>query len=375
MAIISDLEEEEETQPEAKPSASSSAPGGVHREVRSGQPGRGSSRRPLEFAGLERSDFPQDEAAERDIAMVLRGGEGEAILFLSRPYVGHVGRILRADIILKISVGMSASSRSIYLLLILFGSNYLKILVTCLLERLRGAASASEPRMQKSIYEMGFSILNSTLILLEVYKHESAVIYLLLKFVVEWVEGQITYLEAQETTAVIDYCMRLLQLYSSHNIGKISLSLSSSLLSDAKTEKYKDLRALLQLLSSLCSKDLVDFSSDSLEAHGTSISQVVFYGLHIVTPLISLELLTYPKLCHDYFSLLSHMLEVYPEMVGQLNNEAFSHILETLEFGLHHQDSEVVNMCLRALRALASYHYKETASGKMGLGSHHSNFN
>ncbi|KAI6680628.1 hypothetical protein NL676_034509 [Syzygium grande] len=39
----------------------------------------------------------------------------------------------------------------------------------------------------------------------------------------------------------------------------------------------------------------------------------------------------------EYFSLLSHMLEVYPEMVGQLNNEAFSHILETLEFGLHHQ--------------------------------------
>lgn len=242
--------------------------------------------------------------------------------------------------------------------------------VSCLLERLRGAASATEPRMQKSIYEMGFSILNSTLILLAVYKHESAVIYLLLKFVVEWVDGQITYLEAQETTVVIDYCMRLLQLYSSHNIGKISLSLSSSLLNDAKTEKYKDLRALLQLLSSLCSKDLVDFSSDSLEAHGTSISQVVFYGLHIVTPLISLELLKYPKLCRDYFSLLSHMLEVYPEMVGQLNKEAFSHILETLEFGLHHQDSEVVNMCLRALRALASYHYKETASGKMGLGSH-----
>ncbi|XP_039156079.1 exportin-4-like [Eucalyptus grandis] len=209
--------------------------------------------------------------------------------------------------------------------------------VSCLLEQLRGAASATEPRMQKSIYEMGFPILNFTLSLLGVYKHESAVIDLLLKFVVECVDGQITYLEAQESTVVIDYCMRLLQLYSSHNIGKISLSLSSGLLNDAKTEKYKDLRALLQLLSSLCSKDLVDFSSDSLEAHGTSISQVVFYGLHTVTPLMSLELLKYPKLCRDYFSLLSHMLEVYPEMVGQLNNEAYSHILQTLEFGLHHQ--------------------------------------
>ena len=42
---------------------------------------------------------------------------------------------------------------------------------------------------------------------------------------------------------------------------QISLSLSSSLLSEANTEKYKDLRALLQLLSHLCSKDLVCYLS------------------------------------------------------------------------------------------------------------------
>ncbi|GMP21962.1 hypothetical protein CsSME_00000164 [Camellia sinensis var. sinensis] len=241
--------------------------------------------------------------------------------------------------------------------------------VSCLLERLRGAASASEPRTQKAIYEMGFSVMNPILILLEVYKHESAVVYLLLKFAVDWVDGQIIYLEAQETAVVVNFCMRLLQLYSSHNIGKISLSLSSSLLNEAKTEKYRDLRALLQLLSNLCSKDLVDFSSDSIETQGTNISQVVYFGLHIVTPLISLDMLKYPKLCHDYFSLLSHMLEVYPEMVAQLNSEAFGHVLGTLDFGLHHQDMEVVDMCLRSLKALASYHYKEIGAGKVGLGS------
>ncbi|CAJ1961162.1 unnamed protein product [Sphenostylis stenocarpa] len=242
--------------------------------------------------------------------------------------------------------------------------------VSCMLERLRGAASASEPRTQKAIYELGFSVMNPILVLLEVYKHESAVVYLLLKFVVDWVDGQITYLEAQETAAVVDFCMRLLQLYSSHNIGKISLSLSSSLLSEAKTDKYKDLRALLQLLSNLCSKDMIDFSSDSIEAQGTNISQVVYFGLHMVTPLISMELLKYPKLCHDYFSLLSHILEVYPETFAQLNSEAFSHILGTLDFGLHHQDADVVSKCLRALQALASYHYKETSNGNIGLGAH-----
>lgn len=43
-----------------------------------------------------------------------------------------------------------------------------------MLERLRGAASASEPRTQKAIYELGFSVMNPILVLLEVYKHEVA---------------------------------------------------------------------------------------------------------------------------------------------------------------------------------------------------------
>ncbi|XP_047316080.1 exportin-4 isoform X1 [Impatiens glandulifera] len=242
--------------------------------------------------------------------------------------------------------------------------------VSCLFERFRGAASASEPRTQKAIYEMGFAIMSPVLTFLEIYKHEFAVVYMLLKFVVDWVEGQIIYLETEETAAVVNFCMCLLQIYSSHNIGKISLSLSSTLLSEANTEKYKDLRALLQLLTHLCSKDLVDFSSESIDAQGINISKVVYLGLHIVTPLISLDLLKYPKLCHDYFSLLSHMLEVYPEMVAQLNNESFSNVLGTLDFSLHHQDLEVVHTCLSSLKALASYHYKETADGKVGLGSH-----
>ncbi|XP_011091499.1 exportin-4 isoform X1 [Sesamum indicum] len=244
------------------------------------------------------------------------------------------------------------------------------LLVSCLLERLRGVARASEPRTQKAIYEMGFLVMNPVLIFLQAYKDESVVVYLLLKFVTDWVDGQIIYLEAQETAAVVDFSMRLLQLYSSNNIGKISVSLSNSLRSEADAEKYKDLRALLQLLSNLCSKDLVDFASEPIETYGTNISQVVYTGLHIVTPLITMDLLKYPKLCHSYFSLLSHMLEVYPEIIAQLNVEACSHILGTLDFGLHHQDIEVVDLCLRALRALASHHYKDRGDGKVGLGSH-----
>ncbi|GAB2277627.1 hypothetical protein Dimus_012335 [Dionaea muscipula] len=246
--------------------------------------------------------------------------------------------------------------------------------VSCLLERLRGAASASEPRTQNAIYDVGFSLMAPVLTLLEAYKHESAVVYLLLKYVAQWVDGQIIYLEARETAVLVNFCMQLLQLYSSHNLGKISLNRSSSLANEANAEKYKDLRALLQLLASLCSKDLVDFSSDPIESQGISISQVVYAGLHIVTPLISVDLLKFPKLCRDYFSLLSHMLEVYPEMVAQINDAAFTRVLEALDFGLHHQDVDVVDKCLRSLKALASFHYKDTAAGGDGLGTRAAGF-
>ncbi|CAN6479474.1 unnamed protein product [Victoria cruziana] len=243
------------------------------------------------------------------------------------------------------------------------------LMVSCLLERLRGAARATQPRTQKAIFDMALAVMNPLLTLLEVYRNQSAVVYILLKFVVDLVDGQVVFLEPSDTAVLFSFCVRLLQLYSSHNIGKISLGSSSSLLGEAKAEKYKDLRALLQLLTNLCSKDLVDFSSSG-EVESPDVAQVVYLGLHIVTPLISMDLLKYPKLCHQYFALLSHMLEVYPEKVAQLNPDAFGHIIASLDFGIHQQDVEVVNMSLTAVSVLASYHYKERCLGKEGLGLH-----
>nr|XP_010934314.3 LOW QUALITY PROTEIN: exportin-4-like [Elaeis guineensis] len=241
-------------------------------------------------------------------------------------------------------------------------------MVCCLLERLRGAAKATQPRTQKAIFEMGCAVMAPLLTLLEIYKNQSAVVYLILKFMVDFVDGQVIFLNAKETSILVSFCLRLLEIYSSQNIGKISLSLSSSLRSEAQAEKYKDLRALLQLLTNICSKDLVDFSgSDELDS--PDIAEVIYSGLHIVTPLISLDLLKYPKLSRDYFALVSHMLEVYPEKVARLNREAFAHIIGTLDFGIHHQDADVVEKCLSAVNALASYHYKERNAGKEGLGA------
>ncbi|KAF6994607.1 hypothetical protein CFC21_011268 [Triticum aestivum] len=242
-------------------------------------------------------------------------------------------------------------------------------MVCCLLERLRGAARATQPRTQKVLFEMGHTVMNSLLTLLEVYKNQSEVIYMILKFVVDFIDGQAVFLDGKETSVLMSFCLRLLQIYSSHNIGKVMLSLSSTLRSESQSEKYKDLRALLRLLTNICSKDLVGFLSDSNIEGSPDIAEVIYVGLDIVTPLISLDLLKYPKLSRDYFVLMSHLLEVYPEKVAHLNRDAFGRITGSLEFGLRNQDGDVVERCLTAVNALASYHFKERLGGRGGLGS------
>uniref|UniRef100_A0A0D3HEQ2 Exportin-4 n=1 Tax=Oryza barthii TaxID=65489 RepID=A0A0D3HEQ2_9ORYZ len=156
-------------------------------------------------------------------------------------------------------------------------------MVCCLLERLRGAARATQPRTQKVLFEMGHTVMNSLLTLLE-----SAVIYMILKFVVDFVDGQAVFLDAKETSVLVGF------------------------LSDSSIEGSQD------------------------------IAEVIYVGVDIVTPLISLDLLKYPKLSRDYFALISHLLEVYPEKVANLN-----------------KDSDIVDRCLTAINALASYHFKE----------------
>jgi len=66
-------------------------------------------------------------------------------------------------------------------------------LVTRLVERLKGATMATKPRSQKAIFEMSASVTNSLLRFLEVYKNQSMVVYVLLKFTVDWVDGQVAF--------------------------------------------------------------------------------------------------------------------------------------------------------------------------------------
>lgn len=119
------------------------------------------------------------------------------------------------------------------------------------------------------------------------------------------------------------------------------------------------MRALIRLLSHLTNRDVVDFGRDQsgsdaqvdiakvlhpflhappvmfphimcaysldrkiyscqLPILRAAVLQIVFLGLDLVIPLVTGELLQFPKLVRSFFSLLSYMMEIYPEHVASL---------------------------------------------------------
>lgn len=51
----------------------------------------------------------------------------------------------------------------------------------------------------------------------------------------------------------------------------------------------------------------------------------------------------------QYFVLMSHLLEVYPEKVAHLNRDAFGRITGSLEFGLRNQARGSLRNCIYCL--------------------------
>ena len=76
--------------------------------------------------------------------------------------------------------------------------------------------------------------------------------------------------------------------------------------------------------------------------------QMVFVGLDIIVPLMTVELLKFPTLSEAYFQLLAHMLEVYPERVLALPGKA---ILLCSFIASEPQTMRLIGLCMSLMLA------------------------
>ena len=292
------------------------------------------------------------------------------------------------------------------------------------LEALRGTARATIARSQAPVFEFFQGAFDALLVVQRAGATSAQISRTVLKLTEELVAAQACFLPPSHAALLCRHCLRVVEAYKQSGRGSVGATEggSVSLRAERVKEAYKEVKALLRMLTHVTNSDALDGNDEdgdgrgggpaaaaaaaaaaghghegrvvggraaggAQEASAVDVAEVVFIGLNVVIPLITDELLTFPKLCHQYFSLLAHMLEAYPAKVAALPPDLFSTLMGTLEFGLKHADHEVGRESLGALGAMGAFHHAATAeaaeaaanprvgnlaslAGPVGLGAH-----
>jgi hypothetical protein len=152
---------------------------------------------------------------------------------------------------------------------------------------------------------------------------------------------------------------RLLKSYSTRHCTHRAMVIVDA----EKDEKsYHDILFAIQLLMSLSTQEFYH-SKSSLDGaiDSAQVADVLFFGLQQIMPLMTQGLLQYPKFCQKYFSLLGFAMQSYSCKVDTLPPELVETLVQSLLFGVNHQDRSVAQQCLEGLGNLTKEHLRSGA--------------
>uniref|UniRef100_L7N149 Exportin-4 n=1 Tax=Myotis lucifugus TaxID=59463 RepID=L7N149_MYOLU len=175
--------------------------------------------------------------------------------------------------------------------------------------------------------------------LMEVYKNNPETVNLIIEFV-EVAHKQIRYLGESKAMNLYEACLNLLQEYSKNNWGRQRVDVT------AEEEQYQDL-LIMELLT-----------PGQAACRSVSAADVVLYGVNLILPLMSQDLLKFPTLCNQYYKLITFICEIFPEKIPQLPEDLFKSPMCSLELGMTSMSSEVCQLCLESLTPLAEQRAK-----------------
>ncbi|KAI5621309.1 exportin-4, partial [Silurus asotus] len=229
--------------------------------------------------------------------------------------------------------------------------------IVATLEALCGIAEATQIDNVASLFSFLMDFLSSCIGLMEVYQNSPETVNLIIEVFVEVAHKQICYLGETKSMKLYEVCLTLLQVYSKNNLGRKRLDVA------AEEDQYQDLLLIMELLTNLLSKEFIDFSDTDEVFRGqeqssgagrtVSAADVVLFGVNIVLPLMSQDLLKFPSLCNQYYKLITFICEIFPEKIPQLPEELFKSLMYSLELGMTLMSSEISQLCLESLSPLA----------------------
>ncbi|CAG8510691.1 17929_t:CDS:10, partial [Cetraspora pellucida] len=196
-----------------------------------------------------------------------------------------------------------------------------------------GLALASNFSNTTLIYDFCSKYFEFFVRLLQYYKNCPEVGFLVLQFFNSFVTYQdFSELSPEQTKTLYQTIVEMFKAYSEANLGKKQLAASE----EETDEPYADISILLDMLSEIMASEFRAFDDLAQEAKTTDsdVSNVVFYGVNLIIPLISLQVLEIPKICKEYMRLIAHIVEFYPDKLGVLPAELLHNLFASLEYGI-----------------------------------------
>jgi len=200
-----------------------------------------------------------------------------------------------------------------------------------LLESLTGVVQGCTVNTVHQVYAWLRPTLASLVHLLDLYHNYSSVVELVLELYCETAKRILCYFTPGESRALYEASLALVRTYANHQVGRKVVN------KEAEEEQYRDLTLLMELLTNLLSKDFIDLSPPDTGEQPDEVvtaADVCLFGLNIIMPLMSAELLKFPNLCLQYFKTITFVCEIYPEKVTSLNPDLQKNLVASLELGL-----------------------------------------
>jgi hypothetical protein len=128
-------------------------------------------------------------------------------------------------------------------------------------------------------------------------------------------------------------------------------------------KSYHDILCAIQLLMNLSTQECNRSKSSSLDGavDSAQVAEVLFFGLQQIIPLMTQGLLQYPTFCQKFFSLLGFAIQSYSCKVDTLPLELVDALIQSLLFGVNHQDISVAKLCLEGIGNLTKGHLRSGA--------------
>jgi len=171
---------------------------------------------------------------------------------------------------------------------------------------------------------------------------------------------------------VMQACDKILQVYTEY----YKLIMSSNNPALGRDDVWaQDIVKLLRMLTAIADRDVLDFSEEEtseqgFSAGGLDAGQIVLHGINLVFPLVTKEMMQYPGLAEQFFTLLTTVINTYPQKIATLDPAMFTATVSALETGMLDHRPVVSRKSFEALFRLAEFHAVEIGSRppRPGLG-------